>query len=298
MKLDKSKTRTPPEGLRRKRPEDAASGPGSIFSEDTRPEIKYIIPDKIIPYHKQARLHFDEKELEKLADTIKRHGIRQPLTVINSPLEEGMFEVVSGERRLRAARLAGLHQIPCIFLRDPGTADEVALIENLQRKDLHPIELGLAYRNLLDKKICNTQQEIADMLGVQRTHVVEMVAGASLPQYIQKFFLDNNIRNRDLLREALKIEKPEMTAENEKDYQDLQTFLARILEKDKKNNHQRLKKKNNLIVGIYCDEGTVVVTERVAAEKSKDALKALKAELEYLLSLVRLQLGECNLPKA
>ena len=112
----------------------------SIGFEDEVGEFYYFSVDDLIPYKNQARSIFDEDEINKLSDTIKQHGVRQPLSIIKSKIVLDKYEVVSGERRLRAAKLAALKKVPCIIIKDEKDADEISLIENIQRQDLHPLE--------------------------------------------------------------------------------------------------------------------------------------------------------------
>ncbi len=111
-------------------------------------EFFYLNVENLKTYSKQARKCFDLEELNKLAETIREHGVRQPLSVIKTE-EPGIYQVISGERRLRAAKISGLEKVPCIILSDTAKVEEIAVIENIQRADLYPIELSNAYTSLL-----------------------------------------------------------------------------------------------------------------------------------------------------
>lgn len=172
----------------------------STYTEDYRGEYYNISVEKLIPFHSQARRFFDQESLESLALTIKEHGIRQPLTVLPVEEKSGYYEIVSGERRYRAAMLADLKVVPCIILHDRKKAEEIAIIENVQREDLHPIELMKAYSNLLDKEICASMQEVATKLGIAKSKVVETLSLKNLTTEVQDILIHNRIVNRDFLR--------------------------------------------------------------------------------------------------
>lgn len=148
-------------------------------------EYFFIEVSKLIPFKKQARLIFNDEELESLANTIKEHGIRQPLTVIKSQDQEEKFEVVSGERRLRASKIAGLEKVPCIVITDRNSAEEIALIENIQRQNLHPIELADAIAALLRDKEHGSQVDFAIRIGVSKQQISHLIAISRLPEDIK-----------------------------------------------------------------------------------------------------------------
>ena len=129
----------------------------------------YLPISKIEPYANQPRHHFDEDALQDLADSIREHGIIQPLTVRR--LSSGYYQIIAGERRWRAARIAGLHEVPAIVIEaDDRKAMELALIENLQREDLNPIEEAEGYKTLMDSYQL-TQEEAAERVGKSRSAV-------------------------------------------------------------------------------------------------------------------------------
>ena len=109
----------------------------------------YLPISQIEPYGNQPRKYFDEAALHDLADSIREHGILQPLTV--RKLSSGYYQIIAGERRWRAARIAGLQQVPAIVIEaDDRKMTELALIENLQRKDPNPIEKAEGYKSLIE----------------------------------------------------------------------------------------------------------------------------------------------------
>ncbi|MBQ9228061.1 MAG: ParB/RepB/Spo0J family partition protein [Eubacterium sp.] len=138
----------------------------------------------IIPNRDQPRKTFDETALEELADSIRQHGVLQPLLV--RPLPEGSYQLVAGERRWRAARLAGLTEVPVVVKELSDTeAMELAIIENLQREDLNPIEEAEGLQALADK--CGyTQEEIAVSVGKSRPAIANALRLLRLPEEVRE----------------------------------------------------------------------------------------------------------------
>jgi ParB family chromosome partitioning protein len=181
-------------------PNSGMSSRSSIGFEHKIGEYYYFDVENLIPYKNQTRQIFDEKELDELSETITKYGIRQPLTVIRSNEVQGSYEVVSGERRLRAAIKAGLKSLPCIILKDENNAEEIALIENVQRNDLHPVELGNAYYKLLSNGKHGSVSELAKKIGKPVSSISENSKLAELPNEIKQYLIDHNIRSRAILR--------------------------------------------------------------------------------------------------
>ncbi|MBL4653790.1 MAG: ParB/RepB/Spo0J family partition protein [Flavobacteriales bacterium] len=175
----------------------------SVFTEKFRGEYYNIDVEKLIPFHKQARKYFNEIALEQLAETIKLHGVRQPLTIIATEDVPGRYEVISGERRLRAAIMIGLKTVPCIIIHDKKAAVEIALIENVQREDLHALELAKAYQQFLEEGLCENKTEIAAKLSISKSVVTEIMQLLTLPNIIQTQLLEQNITSRSLFRDLL-----------------------------------------------------------------------------------------------
>ena len=134
---------------------------------------------KIEPNRLQPRKNFDEEELSSLADSIRQHGVIQPLTV--RLLDSGYYQIIAGERRWRAARLAGLREVPVVVIEaDDKKAMELALIENLQRADLTPIEEARGYQQLIGEYGL-TQEQVADRVSKSRPAVANAMRLLSLP---------------------------------------------------------------------------------------------------------------------
>ena len=157
------------------------------FEETTSEKSPYqILPIyKVEPNPDQPRQDFDEVELQALADSITEHGIVQPLTV--RQLGSGYYQIIAGERRWRAARIAGLSEVPAVIIEaDDKKAMELALIENLQRQDLNPVEEALGYRSLMDDYGL-TQEETAKRVGKSRPAVANALRLLGLcPEVLEK----------------------------------------------------------------------------------------------------------------
>ncbi len=132
----------------------------------------------------QPRTHFDDSSMRELADSISKNGIMQPIIV--RPVEKGMYEIIAGERRFRAAQIAGLNEVP-ILIREISdqTALELALVENIQRQDLTPIEEANGYQRLMDE-FGYTQDELAGTVGKSRSHVANLLRLVDLPPEVKQ----------------------------------------------------------------------------------------------------------------
>jgi len=175
-----------------------------------------IALDKIFPNPQQPRKHFAEEKLAELSLSIRSHGIIQPIVV--APEKEGRFQIIAGERRWRASQLAGLKQIPVIIKEvNESKTLELAIIENIQRQDLNPIEEAKAYLYLI-KKFGHTQNEVAEKVGKDRAtiantlriltldaEIIELVTTGKLSMGHAKALLsvENKMRQRALARQAV-----------------------------------------------------------------------------------------------
>lgn len=161
-------------------------GLGALMLENSTQEMltENELPiNEIIPNRDQPRKTFDEAALEELAESIKHHGVLQPLLV--RPIPSGGYQLVAGERRWRACRMAGLNKVPVVIkeLTDTETM-EIAIIENLQREDLNPIEEAEGLQALIDK--CGyTQEEVAASVGKSRPAIANSLRLLRLPQEVR-----------------------------------------------------------------------------------------------------------------
>jgi ParB family transcriptional regulator, chromosome partitioning protein len=164
--------------------------PGAPDAGDSGTGLLEVPTGTIAPNPKQPRSRFEDEAMGELAASIREVGILQPIVVRRTG--QG-YEVVAGERRLRAAKLAGLATVP-VVLRDSDDSDLLreALIENIHREDLNPIELGEAFRQLLDE-LGLKQEELADRVGVSRSHIANTIRLLALPLEVQQLLTDEKI---------------------------------------------------------------------------------------------------------
>ncbi len=156
-----------------------------LFNQEQEEE-KYFecAVDQIVPNLYQPRHRFDEDSLRELADSIVENGIIQPLVVVEK--DEGNYALIAGERRLRASKLAGLKEVPVVVREVSGDEEllELALIENVQRKDLNPLEEAEAYQKLI-QQFSYTQEQAAKKVGKQRSTVANRLRLLQLPEFIK-----------------------------------------------------------------------------------------------------------------
>lgn len=163
----------------------------NITEETGKGEVSTIRLSSIEPNLSQPRKEFDEEALSELAESIKEHGILQPLLV--RPMQNGMYQIVAGERRWRAARLAELVEVPALVkdLSDEE-ADKISLIENLQREDLNAVETAKGYQRLMEKYDM-TQEELSKAMGKSRPAIANMLRITTLPDEILKYVSEGKL---------------------------------------------------------------------------------------------------------
>ncbi|MDX2283139.1 MAG: ParB/RepB/Spo0J family partition protein [Bacteroidia bacterium] len=197
-------------------------GLGSILPTDLpaeRPLVSEISLDQIEVNPYQPRHEFDQNALEELAASIREHGIIQPLTV--RKLSEGQYQLISGERRMRASKLAGLTEVPAyVRTADDEQMLEMALIENIQREDLNPVEIALSYQRLIEE-LKLTQEAVADKVGKKRPTITNYLSLLRLPADVMDALRRNQI-SMGHAKALLSIEDPVLQLR----------ALKEILEKD------------------------------------------------------------------
>jgi ParB family chromosome partitioning protein len=155
--------------------------------------LKQVPIEFLHPSALQPRKRFAEEELEQLAQSIRSKGLLQPIIVREDPARLNSFEIVAGERRWRAAQRAQLHEVPVIVkLIDDGQALEIALVENLQRTDLNPIEEANAYVVLMER-FGHRPEAVAETVGKSRSHIANTLRLLTLPQSIQTMIVENKL---------------------------------------------------------------------------------------------------------
>ena len=150
-----------------------------------RESLRTLALDRIVPGRYQPRTRMDEASLAELAESIKAQGLVQPILV--RPVDGGRFEIIAGERRWRAAQRAGLHEVPVVIVEaTDAEALQLAIIENVQRADLNPLEEAEGYRALMEE-FGNSQDEIAKIIGKSRSHVANTLRLLKLPETIKSY---------------------------------------------------------------------------------------------------------------
>ncbi|MCD8300766.1 MAG: ParB/RepB/Spo0J family partition protein [Clostridiales bacterium] len=160
---------------------------GLVSADDNKDPVKTVKISRVEPNREQPRKRFDEESLNELADSIKQYGVIQPLIVCD---RGSYYEIIAGERRWRAARMAGLSEVP-VIIRDFSDQErmEISLIENIQREDLNPIEEARAYRRLLDE-FGLKQEDVAKKVSKSRTAVTNSMRLLKLCEPVQQMVID------------------------------------------------------------------------------------------------------------
>lgn len=224
-----------------------------------REEIRKIAIDQIVPNRFQPRTVFDEDKIEELARTIHTHGIIQPIVV--REFEDGRFEIIAGERRWRAMKKLGWDEAPTIVknLSDTETAS-VALIENLQREELSPIEEAIAYEKLLELHNL-TQEALAQRLGKGQSTVANKLRLLKLPQEVQDALLNKSITERHA-RSLIPLKDPEKQIQ----------LLSEIIERN---------------LNVKQTEDRVVKMLEQTEEKPKPKRKAFSKDMRIAVNTIR-----------
>ena len=197
---------------------------------------------KLRPSPLQPRRVFDKNGINELAESIKSKGLVQPILVRPSNANDGEYEIIAGERRWRAAQVAQLHKIPAVIrsLNDTESL-EIAIIENVQRSDLSPIEEAAGYKKLMES-YNHTQEQLSEVVGKSRSHIANIVRLLSLPQSIQDMIAQGSISSghaRAIMNSAF----PEQLAEKIMN-ENLSVRATEALVKEKKEGPKKVKLKD------------------------------------------------------
>jgi len=188
----------------------ALLGEKKISAENSESAIESIDINKIVAGVYQPRKNFDQQNIDDLCESIKNNGILQPIILRKS--NDDNYEIIAGERRFRAAKLAGMNTIPAIIRRiNNHSALEIALIENVQREDLSVTEEALGYQRLMDE-FSYTQEDVAKKVGKSRSHVANIIRLLSLPESVLKY-LDNKQISMGHARAIINSDNPEKLAD-------------------------------------------------------------------------------------
>lgn len=159
-----------------------------------RPAPRQVLPvEQITPNPDQPRRTFAQEALQELAESLRSRGMLQPLIVRPHPSDRGLYQIVAGERRWRAAQIAQLHEVP-VIVRDLSDTEvlEVAIVENIQRSDLNSIEEAASYRQLMDR-FGHTQEKLAEALSKSRSHIANLLRLLNLPDQVQAWLKEGKL---------------------------------------------------------------------------------------------------------
>lgn len=248
-------------------------GLGSLLREDEFLDSDNLINvdiKSLVAREDQPRKKFDDESLKDLADSIKADGIIQPIVVRKV---DKFYEIIAGERRFRASKLAGLEKVPVIVKSvDDKKARELALVENIQREDLNPIEEALSMKTLMDEYSL-TQAELAEIVGKSRSYVANNLRLLTLEDYIKEHLINGDLtssQGRTLL-----------SLNNEKERR---SFVDKLLAKEVniRDIEKKAKTKKNTKIDIFvndvCERLTEVLDAKVKIVQKK---KGGKIEIDY-----------------
>lgn len=248
----------------------------------------------IEPNKHQPRKSFDNEALKSLADSISEHGIIQPLIVRSLPA--GNYQIVAGERRWRAAKMAGLSEVP-VLIRDDLSEEQtmqIAMIENLQRENLNPIEEALGYKELIDKYDM-TQDKLAKALGKARSSIANSLGLLALPTAVQELLKEGNLSAghckalKQIKDEALMIEVANRAANGELSVRQVETIAKResenlAVQEKSKEIKQRLSYYTEVEVSLAEMFGTKV---HITESKKGNVLQISFSDKEHLENILK-----------
>lgn len=262
-------------------------GLGALFGEELTEleptDFEYLSISKVEPRSQQPRKNFDEQGLQELSDSIAEHGIIQPLTV--REIGGGYYQIIAGERRWRAARMAGIEEVPArIIEADDKTTMELALVENLQRENLNPAEEARGYKTLMEE-YGMTQEETAKRVGKSRPVIANALRLLNLPDEVMDMLQNGEIAP-GAARAILALESAEdqikaaQTVVKEKlSVRETEQLVKVMQQKGGKGRKKQTKQRKN---NIYFEEVQNTLADRLKRKvKISGTEKKGKIELEY-----------------
>jgi len=247
---------------------------------------------EIEPNKDQPRKSFDKEALQQLADSISEHGVIQPLIVRSLP--SGSYQIISGERRWRAAKMAGLSEIPVVVRDDISEeqAMQIAMIENLQRENLNPIEEALGYKELLDKYSI-TQDKLAKALGKARSSIANSLGLLNLPNAVQELLKNGELSAghckalKKIKDEAVMIELAHKASSGELSVRQVEAIVRRS-EDESERAVKKIKQKLTYYTEVEASLGEILGTKvKINEGKNGNVLQIKfkdKDELENILA--------------
>lgn len=259
------------------------SDPGNTAQEDGTAGEQMVKVALIEPNQSQPRKKFDQEQMEELAESIKLHGVLQPLLVQK---KDGLYEIIAGERRWRAAKLAGLKEVPVVIRQYTHQESmEVALIENLQREDLNPIEEAKAYQKLI-QEFGLKQEEIAAKVAKNRTTITNAMRLLKLDEGIQNMVIENVISSGHA-RALLGLEDPEMQLkaakmimEDKLSVRETERLVKRLIREAEEKDKPKKQEKNINFIYQNLEERMKTVMGTKVTIHNKDKNKG-RIEIEY-----------------
>lgn len=262
---------------------------GKVETKTVVKEVDTIDINKIEPNHSQPRKSFNEDALQELADSIKQHGMIEPLIVQQG--EKGFYKIIAGERRWRAAKIAGIKDIP-VVVKDYTNQEimEIALIENIQREDLNPIEEAEAFQRLIEEYHLK-QDEVAEKVSKSRVAITNALRLLKLNEKVREMVIEDKIKSGHA-RALLAIEDLELqynTAikvfDEKLSVRETEKLVKRILKGDieKKEKITPVDEQLEVVFAEYAEKLKSIMGTKVNINRNKDGKKG-KIEIEYYSS--------------
>lgn len=250
--------------------------------DEKMPEKQSVIPINLIKANQeQPRRNFDADKLFQLSESIKEHGIIEPL-VLNKEKDD-TYSIIAGERRWRAAKIANINEVPAVVMNlNDKEILEISLIENIQREDLNPIEEAIAYKKLIEE-FGLTQEDLAKKIGKSRTSITNCMRLLNLDKRVQAYLIDGVISEGHgrallaLVNNDLQYETAQMIIDENLSVRDTENLVKRLLDKPKSKNKNEHQEESPYIVDIK-DRLESLFGTKVSVKNKKDKGKI---EIEY-----------------